>query len=235
MLLTCFTCQFAVAQKDSLKVLKNQEAIVVLKLAICDAKFDEYCLVSHDVYIKRKKYTLGDSRLLGRLDSIARGVADASIAGLLSEGSARGFAKACSASLGYKNIAGTSHFANEILANGDTWRRNKGGDMFIQRTQHPYDNTTVYLVYKIKGNFAMAYSPLEKFYADFYEGYYQPKIKEKITFPVVEVLAIESFSSISSKDAKRIGIKPFRLEYYRLKTTGMEALFDQTGKGKRDH
>lgn len=46
------------AQKENIKIVKKQEGIVVLKIALCSSIDDKHCLVTQDIYMNKTRFTL---------------------------------------------------------------------------------------------------------------------------------------------------------------------------------
>lgn len=184
-------------------------------------------------YINKTRYTLGNSEVLQFCDSILQTDAD-TLPGNFSKESLKNFIATCKPHIGYQYITSTTYFTRYVIAQTPNWRRNKGGEMYMLQKQNPYNISYLYIVYKINGTFAFMGPEMEKLYSNFYSDHYQPKIKEKINFPVVEVLNVNSFSNINNKERKRLGLRGFRLEYYRLRVTGHETLLKEIEKGKLD-
>lgn len=224
---------FSHAQKENIKIAKKQDGIVVLKIALCSSIDDEYCLVTQDIYINKKRHTLGNLELIQFCDSFIQTNADTLLGGFTKE-NLKSIVSNCKPHMDFQYVTSSNYFTNSIIAQTPSWRRNKGGEMFMQQKQNPYDISYLYIVYKINGTFAFMGQEMESLYANFYADHFQPKVKEKINFPIVEVLNVNSFSKITNKERKRLGLRGFKMEYYRLRITGHETFLKEIEKGKLD-
>lgn len=231
LLILCSLCLPATlfAQKDVFKLAPKKDAVIIFKLVLCNRLDDEYCLASQEIWIRGKKYMLGGGTLYETLTS-----AQTDGSSPAQNASSKAVIDVYNANRGYSKVAGTRYFAQEVLATGNGWRRNKGGATFVLKTTDGYDWSNIYIAYKITGTFAMSSEALASCYDTLLTHQYHPNERVALAFPIVEVLNIESFSGLTKKEARRIGLHYQPLPYYRLKTAGLESLFDQTGKGQRD-
>ncbi len=218
----------SLAQKQPVKVEEKKEGIVVLKLVLCNPKDEEYCLVSHNIHFKKNTHTLS----VGAIEKLA----DPGEAGSmpLSTEQAKQLLSVYNTHKGFHNVAATGFFTREILATGAGWKRFKSGALYLSKYVGNYDWNTVYVVYKVRGNFALSGQEYSGFYNKLYDEYYQGKHKEPVHYPVAEVLSIEWFKPLSKKELKKLDLKVCTMPYYRLKIAGVEDFLDQAEAGKRD-
>ena len=53
-----------------IKILKNKEGILVLRLSTCNKTNDEYCITGQDIYFGNTRHTVADYHLLKELKNI---------------------------------------------------------------------------------------------------------------------------------------------------------------------
>ena len=216
--------QILYSQQFNLDFYKDKMGIVVLKLSLCDIGNDEYCLVAQDIYFNKKRHTIAEYHLLKEIDSFY----------YRTNPKWKFFHHRILEDTGNHHFLHSKYFAQTILAQSEQWIRGTGGEVFVLKEKGKYYVKDFFIVYKVKGNFALISESFDRSSG----SYFHKKLKSKklnfIFFPLAEVLKIQSFSKISRNEIRMLGLRRFHLPYYRINTAYEPELFLHAGEGSID-
>lgn len=208
------------SQHFNLDFYKNKEGVLVLKFSLCDKGHDEYCLVAQDIYFNKKRHTVVEYHLLKEIDSFFNRTTV----------HWQSLHQRIIAESGNHDFLSSKLFAQEILAAGKNWLRGSGGDIFVLKEKNKYYVKDFFIVYKVRGNFALISESLDNHAGGFFQKNLKSRKLNTIFYPLVEALNIHSFARLSKREIRLLGLKRFHLPYYRINTSYEPELFLNAGE-----